>query len=190
VRAERTGENLQVTTVEEKTGVVLEVTPHTIGSDAAILHLKAWLRVAQPHPREDAVPGALVLRERTVETTVPVRDGETLLLGGLRLRRTVGARRGLPLVESVPLADVALSARTSECEDTEIVVLVRACIVVPGRGSGLFVPPGERRRLDEAVDRRLETRTAPRFAPPTLGDARARGRSPAGTAPTAPDGIR
>jgi type II secretory pathway component GspD/PulD (secretin) len=147
---ERTNDVHVVTTRQEEAGLKLLLRPVSVGTEAAVLDLTLWLRVAEPATGPDSPPGSLTLRQREVTTRVTVRDRESLLLGGLKIRRRLGSKRGTPLLDRIPVIDVLSSSRSRETEETEILLLVRTRILVPGRSSGLFAPPGETRRLDDA----------------------------------------
>ncbi len=130
----------------EQTGVRFAVTPIQIGTDTVRLKLDADLRFPQPERSDGMAATTLLVRKRNVTTELSLADQETLLVGGLKLRRKLNKKRGLPVLGCVP----GFNTKTSEYVDTELVLLVRARIVVPGRSAelGNFLPPGEARRLD------------------------------------------
>lgn len=115
-------------------GLSLKVLPVRVGSDGAVLDLTVSARTAEPSSAPDAPPGQLVLRARELTTRVTARDGETLAVGGLRLQRHLGDRRGLPLLDRLPALDVPLSARGASRESTELLFVLRVRILALGRG--------------------------------------------------------
>jgi len=122
-----------ITFRSEETGLKLKVTPRTIGREDAVLDLDVWLRLPEQVTRSDVLPGTLRLKLRQVTTRVTVRDREPLLIGGLVLRRAGRARRGLPRPAAADALDPLHSSLRSDHEETEIVFLVRARIVPPGK---------------------------------------------------------
>ncbi len=132
-----------------ETGIHFEVLPIRVGTDAAVLDLIVDLRFATPEAEDGVAAGEVVIQRRRVKTRLTIRDQESLLIGGLRIRRRAGERRGLPVLKGIP----GLTAMSKDCLTTELILLVKARVIVPDRGAGLFVPPGEPRRLDAAIRR-------------------------------------
>lgn len=120
-----------------QTGLAFSLTAQRIGGDGAVLDLTVQLVTADPSLEPDAPPGALVRRARELTTRVTVRDGQPLVLGGLRLRRGLSNRRGLPLVSSVPALDAPLSSRGALSEATELLFVLRPRVLAVDRGSVL-----------------------------------------------------
>lgn len=145
--ATRTSTSVQPRPVE--TGIVFEVLPVKVGTDAAVLDLVADLKFVLPDREDGRSGGEVVVHRRRVKTRLAIRDQESILIGGLKIRRKAGAVRGLPVLEGMP----GLSTRSNDCLTTELVLLVKARVIVPDRGAGLFVPPGEARRLDAQTRR-------------------------------------
>ena len=132
-----------------ETGIHFEVLPVKVGTDAAELDLIADLRFAMPEEEGGAAAAETVSHHRRVQTRFTIRDQESLLIGGLKIRRKAGSTRGLPILKGIP----GLSALSKDCLTTELVLLVKARVIVPDRGAGLFMPPGEARRLDAEARR-------------------------------------
>jgi len=143
------GTSAAVQSVPAETGITMEVLPQKIGTDAADLSLVADLLFALPESEDAAAAGEIVLHRRRVQTRFTIRDQESLLIGGLRIRRRLGAERGLPVLIGIP----GLTMTSKDCLETELVLLVKARVVVPDRSSGLVLPPGEARRLEAARQR-------------------------------------
>ena len=64
-----------------------------------------------------------------VETTVMVKDGMTIVLGGLKKENKVHVRKGLPLLMDIPLVKRLFSSESSSIEATEIVIFITPHIV-------------------------------------------------------------
>lgn len=132
-----------------ETGIHFEVLPVKVGTDAAVLDIIADLRFAMPEEETGEGAGEVVIHRRRVKTQITIRDQESLLIGGLRIRRKAGSTRGLPVLKGIP----GFTAMSKDCLTTELVLLVKARVIVPDRGAGLFMPPGEARRLDAETHR-------------------------------------
>ena len=64
-----------------------------------------------------------------VETTVMVKDGMTIVLGGLKKENKVHIRKGLPLLMDIPIVKRVFSSESSSIEATEIVIFITPHIV-------------------------------------------------------------
>ncbi len=67
-----------------------------------------------------------------VTTTVLLRDGQTILIGGLMRDRDERTRRGIPLLRSLPLIGALFGRTTSSSTRNEIITLIRVRIVPLG----------------------------------------------------------
>lgn len=109
-------------------GVLLGITPH-IGADGVIqLHISP--RVAA-RARSGAGGPALAVRE--ADTMVRAYDGETVVIAGLISERIETERRRPPVVGALPVVGGAFERETRRTVRTELVVLLSASIVTPGR---------------------------------------------------------
>ena len=144
VTTESSATTLTVQPQPMETGIEFEVLPLHVGTDAAVLDLIADLKFALPEQEDGSAAADEVVHRRRVQTRITIRDQESLLIGGLKIRRKARDTRGLPVLKGIP----GLSAMSKDCLTTELVLLIKARILVPDRGAGLFLPPGEARRLD------------------------------------------
>ena len=117
-----------VATVDYKeTGVILEVTPRVAGGDEIVLELAAERSSADLGPSDVG----LVFRRQKAESQLLVRDGETVVIGGLTVEETGLARSGIPLLMDVPLLG-ALFRTTKELRvQRDLLILVTPTIVRP-----------------------------------------------------------
>lgn len=118
------GANPQLGTTPLEAGLTLELTATHVGRDTAELELKVHLATAEPDPAPDAIPGAMVLRARKLLTRLVVRDGESQVLGGLFVRRHLGDRRGMPLLDELPALDVLYGSRGGIQEESELIFVL------------------------------------------------------------------
>jgi protein transport protein HofQ/type IV pilus assembly protein PilQ len=133
VLVERSGGDSSVTTEAVETGVRLDARAVKVGRDRVTLEITAWIRLAEPAAGPDQDPRTLVLRTREVTTQVTLRDREAALVGGLKIRRRLGERRAPPFLAGLPALAPLASSRLGEVEETDLVLLVRAEILVRGR---------------------------------------------------------
>ena len=118
--------NQQIQTID--IGVKLRMTP-TIGADGSI--------IADLHPEYSEISGFEqsypIIANRKVDSTLRVRDGETIVLGGLLREITSETVTKLPLLGDVPILGEVFKNRQKTAERDEIVFLITPHIV---EGSG------------------------------------------------------
>ena len=109
----------------EETGIILTVTPHITGGDliSLILHVE---RSAADFAESDI---GLIFRTQNVDTRVLVRDGETVVMGGLTVTERIEVRSGIPLLMNLPLLGGLF--RTTSLSETQrdLMILVTPNIV-------------------------------------------------------------
>jgi type IV pilus assembly protein PilQ len=83
----------------EDTGIILEVVPHITAGDYVLLTLHAERSSADAASTDIG----LIFRTQNVDTRVLVRDGETVVMGGLTVTEHSEVRSGIPLLMDLPL---------------------------------------------------------------------------------------
>jgi type II secretory pathway component GspD/PulD (secretin) len=63
------------------------------------------------------------------ETTVMIKDGATIIIGGLRKEEKVSSSEGFPILGKIPILGHFLSSKTSKTERTELLVMLTPHIV-------------------------------------------------------------
>ena len=110
----------------EEAGVVLQVTPR-IAADGTI-----ELTVA---PEYSVVAELLatgpVIDSREAKTTVRVRDGESIALGGLRQKTIVETVRGIPYLQDIRFVGRLFRGHRTEVRESELVVFLKPELVGP-----------------------------------------------------------
>ncbi len=82
--------------------------------------------VTAPNGQAVTIPDELT---NELTTNVRVRDGETLVLGGLFRERTAVSRRQIPLLGDIPILGAAFRGQDDEVEREEIIFLITPSIV-------------------------------------------------------------
>jgi len=120
---------LPVATVDYKeTGVILEVTPRITENDEVFLDLSAERSSADLAPSDVGV----VFRRQKAESQVLVRDGETVVIGGLTVTEKSEIRSGIPLLMHLPLVGRFFRSRMESSVERDLVIMVTPTIVRPG----------------------------------------------------------
>lgn len=101
-------------------GITLEVTPFVSADNEITVIIK-------PEVSDVTGKGATalpVVSKRSVNTQIRVRDGETITVGGLRLKTDRIRKTGIPFLCEIPLLGYFFSHSVHTTEDTEVVVFI------------------------------------------------------------------
>lgn len=109
-------------------GLKLNVTP-TINDDGFItMHLRP--EISAVTGTVDSEGGGIPQVNKTeVETTVMVKDGNTIILGGLKKNNKVHAKIGFPVLMDIPVLGNMFGRTKDDFNTTEIVILITPRIV-------------------------------------------------------------
>jgi len=113
----------------EKVGVQLAVTPRI--NDADMIHVDIKPEISSittwyDGPPQEATP---VIRRATAETSVMVKDGVTVIIGGMIMDRKDSATRRVPVFGSIPLLGRLFRNESVITANSEIVVFLTPRIV-------------------------------------------------------------
>ena len=108
-------------------GINLRVTPIVLGDGSIMLDLASNSgSISNVTAASD-----IILNERTIKTTVQLKDGDTLLIGGLIQHNAINQKDSTPVASSIPLIGWLFdSTSESETENT-MYILIRARTVSP-----------------------------------------------------------
>ncbi|MFH1768721.1 MAG: secretin N-terminal domain-containing protein [Candidatus Omnitrophota bacterium] len=126
-----TGESQQVN--EEihyiDVGVQFKVTP-TINEDGFIT-MKIQPEISSKSGELETPQGAKVplINTTMVESTVIIRDGNTIIIGGLRQDELIKVKKGIPMLMDMPLVGGVFSNSSKEKTQTEIAILLTPHII-------------------------------------------------------------
>lgn len=110
-------------------GTSMVVTPTVIDHDLFRLQVQAEYSEISSGNAVNGIPGTNAKR---VQTTVQLREGQTLAIGGLMSRQTTTSVSRIPLLGDIPYVGTRLfHTKTSSEGDTELLVLVTPEIVHP-----------------------------------------------------------
>lgn len=137
-----TSSSTTVSAERAETGVTLQVTPQISMATGEIT------MILRPSVKEAVLSGITLdttgtakssqtlkdVEERSVKSTVRVRDGETVILGGLIRNKDVSAKTRVPFLGNIPILGIIFRHKdTSGSKDREILVFITPKIM---RGSG------------------------------------------------------
>ena len=108
-------------------GVELEVTPHITRDNMLRLHIKPEFGV---HVSGGTLNEPPVIDTRKVDTKALVRDGQTIVLGGLHQSTITRDTWKVPLLGDVPLVGGLFQSETESVKETELLIFITPRILV------------------------------------------------------------
>ncbi|HIE51805.1 MAG TPA: hypothetical protein EYP85_08600 [Armatimonadetes bacterium] len=125
-------------------GVSLEITPWTGGNGEITTRITPQVsNIVELDPQT----GLPVLSTREATTSVRVRDGETIVIGGLTLQQEFETKRRIPLLGDIPVLGSLFRSRQTVTTNTELIIFITPYVLT------------ERGRLpDEAAEADIRTR--------------------------------
>jgi len=125
------GGNIGTTSFKEA-GVKLEVTPRITADGFVIMNIK---------PEQSAQIGTFtiensdvpVIETRNTETTLRVRDGQIIIIGGLRERQPSVSESKIPILGDIPLIGALFRKISTELVESELGVFITPHIYTDGK---------------------------------------------------------
>ena len=102
-------------------GVTLNMTPWTGGEGEIIVDVQPEISVLSA---PDAKTGLPDKSTRRANTTLHVRDGETIIIGGLVQKETMTTRTKVPILGDLPLVGSAFRSRDDRETTTDMVIFI------------------------------------------------------------------
>lgn len=109
------------------TGVILEITPRVNSNGMVIMDLSQT--VSKPVETQTGVTSSPTIQKEEVETTIAVKDGETLALGGLIQTTNTYNKSGIPFLHELPYIGSFFGTTTNNDDRTELVILITPKVV-------------------------------------------------------------
>ena len=113
-------------------GVKLDFSPTVI--DSGIINLRVRPEVSQPdYSNAVEISGFLIpgFRTRRVDTVVEMRDGQSLVIGGLTNTEVQKQSSGIPLLSNIPVLGALFKNTYESITENELVILVSPRIIRP-----------------------------------------------------------
>ncbi len=134
-RNDTTG-NMEITgwSDKEKIGVQLEVTPQISPDGHIKLKLKPEVSSISDWMKIEGANAAPITSTRTAETEVQIRDGETVVIGGLVKEESLSVVKKIPILGDIPLLGLLFTRKEvgsteSPTEKTDLLIFVTAHII-------------------------------------------------------------
>lgn len=111
-----------------KTGIILNIEPIVYSDNRIDLKIRQEVSEALPVGADDAVQSPSIFN-RAVSTNLSLRDGSSILIGGLMSSRATQGDGGIPLLKDVPLVGNLFKSRSRFGNRTELVLMIVPYIV-------------------------------------------------------------
>jgi general secretion pathway protein D len=109
------------------TGVILRVVPRV--NKNGLVTLEISQEVSDVGATTTSTINSPTIHQRQMSSTVEVRDGETIALGGLIRESISNARDGLPFLSRIPGLGALFGSTSNEKDRTELVVLITPRVI-------------------------------------------------------------
>ena len=106
-----------------KTGITLEIEPIVQANGLVDLKISQELSEAQPNA-DGQVSQTPTILNRQISTNLTLRDGGSLLMGGLIAENQSDGQRGIPGIAKVPVLGRLFRSETLNVNRTELIILV------------------------------------------------------------------
>ena len=146
-------------------GIILTVTPRISDKRVVALDVKQTVNdVGDPRPPS----GSPDIIKREAETSVVLRDNQTLVLGGLIRSRRASTKQGIPWLSKIPIIGFLFGSTVDRIERTELLLLITPRVIGdPSEGQEILQQVREQR---PGLERDL--RTHPNILRPETEPAR------------------
>jgi general secretion pathway protein D len=106
-----------------KTGILLSIKPVVYSDDRVDIELRQEVSEALPVGADSSVNSPAIFN-RSVSTSLNLRDGSAILLGGLMSQRRTNANSGVPFLKDVPLLGNLFKTQSRGTTRTEMVLMI------------------------------------------------------------------
>lgn len=119
--------NAVTSTIEYKdTGVILKITPRVNASGLVQLDVSQEVsQVSSASATTSTQEQSPTISTRRIATTVSVRDGQVIALGGLFSTNRSITRKGIPILSQIPVLGGIFGSRSTSETRTELIVLLK-----------------------------------------------------------------
>ncbi len=126
VTGEAANVNNPFQTIERRdVGISLKVTPVVMGNGQLVLTIDSKADSLS----NDNNASDIITNQRQIQTTVQIKDGQTLLLGGLTDTNNTDSNRSVPWFESIPVIGWLFRSHSDSASDRTMFVLLTAHII-------------------------------------------------------------
>ena len=127
------GNTTIIDTTFKSVGINLIMKPLNIGTEYVQLYVQPEVSAVSSYfdPAGVGVSNPKIIRRNT-QTTVTLKSGETLEIGGLRSDKTIVSSTGIPILSDIPLLGYLFRSNRKEVKRQDIIFFITPTIVKPG----------------------------------------------------------
>lgn len=120
---------LQTSIQYRNTGVILAVTPHI--NEYGLVSMDVNQEVSEQAEQVEVGDGdrRFSFFKRSVNTTLTVRNGQTIVIGGLIRETKSDSSSGIPCVGDVPVLSYVFGKKTSSVNKTELIIFITPKVI-------------------------------------------------------------
>lgn len=122
-----TRDTTDVMTIPAK--LITTITPHISPEGSLLMRITLQNR----HADTKTVDGIPEILERSIDTTLLVENGETIILGGLKIEDSNSSEDGVPFLKDIPLLGYMFRYKADKVTTDELILIVRATIIPTGK---------------------------------------------------------
>jgi general secretion pathway protein D len=111
----------------QSTGVILRVTPRV--NQGGMVTMDISQEVSDVAATTTSSIDSPTIKQRKIESTVAVRDNETVALGGLMMEGTTRGRSGIPVLQDIPVLGWLFGTTSTNTTKTELMVLITPHVI-------------------------------------------------------------
>ncbi len=123
----------------KKAELKLEVTPQIAANDNVLMEVL----VANDAPTGQTVQGNPIIATKKVETSLEVKNGETVVIGGVYQKSTADNENGVPVMKEIPVLGWLFKTTDTSIRKTELLIFLTPT-VVSAKGESEQLPSQER----------------------------------------------
>ncbi len=120
-----TGNPIRTGYVNQEIGITLIVTPNVNEQNYITLRINPKVEEILRY-LNDEVP---IISSRSADTTVMIKDGRTLVIGGLISENKSKTKTGVPILGSLPILDKIFGKKTDIASKTELIIFITPHII-------------------------------------------------------------
>jgi general secretion pathway protein D len=106
----------------QETGVILDVKP--IVHASGMVDIEISQELSEAVNTESSAINSPTIRTRSIKTTLSLKDGGSVLIGGLIRSNDAGGERGIPVLGRLPIIGNLFKGKNSEVRRTELMIMI------------------------------------------------------------------
>lgn len=115
----------------KEVGLILKVTPHISGKNVVMdIHQEVNEVIGFEKPQIGEISYVVpITSKRELNTTITVKNGKTIVLGGLVSKKTIKTMEGVPFFSSIPVLGNLFKYRSEDMNKTNLFVFITPFII-------------------------------------------------------------